>query len=91
MSNMEISYERRPCYLVNADLSLHVKALFHGWVTKNNTPYGILEFEDGTVGIEPSDAIRFADNMISQYAFKPFEQMLNESETKIGELFNDHN
>lgn len=91
MYDMKITYELRPCYLVNSDLTIHVKALFHGWVTKNNTPYGILEFENGTVGIEPSDAIRFADNMISQYAFKPFEQVLETCETKKGELFNDHN
>ena len=65
--------------------------MFHGWVTKNNTPYGILEFEDGTVGTKSYEYIRFADNMMYQYAFKPFDQLLNESETKIGELFNDHN
>ena len=89
MYDMKITYDLRPCYLVNEDLTLHIKALFHGWVTKNSTPYGILEFEDGTVGTESYEYIRFADDMVDQYLFKPFEQMIETSETKKGELFND--
>ena len=89
MYDMKITYELRRCYLVNEDLTLHVKALFHCWVTKNNTPYGILEFEDGTVSTKSYEYIRFADDMVDHYLFKPFEQMIETSETKIGELFND--
>lgn len=89
MTNIEISYNLRPCYVVSSDLKHHVIALFHGWVTKNSTPYGILEFEDGTVGTKSYEYIRFADDMVDQYLFKPFEQMIETSEEKIGELFND--
>lgn len=32
--------------------------------------YGIVEYEDGTVGSVPPQAIRFADGLIAEYAFK---------------------
>ena len=82
MSDIKITYELRPCYFVSPDSKRHIKALFHGWVTTDDTPYGILEFEDGSIGTIPSDFFVFADDMVNQYAFKPFEQLLDICETK---------
>lgn len=91
MSDIKIAYELRPCYVVSPDLKRHVKALFHGWVTTDDTLHGILEFEDGSIGTAPSYSFVFADDAMDQYVFKPFEQLRGICETKKGELLNDKN
>lgn len=89
MADIKITNELRPCYIVNDILNVHIKMLFHGWFVKNDTPYGILECVDGSMLTAPFDTIVFADDMLNQYSFKPFEQILEIFEKRKGELFND--
>jgi hypothetical protein len=62
MSNIEIEYKLRPCYVYNPK-GQNYKALFHCW----SMGKGIVEYEGGLVRtVEPYD-IRFADNPFVNY------------------------
>ncbi len=78
MSDVKISQELRPCYVVNSKCDVQLKALFHGWIynaSNERNPYGIVEYDDGTVCTVPSKFIIFADHKVDQYLFIPFEEL----------------
>ena len=80
MSSLNLD-DRRPCY-VYVDWSNSVKAMFHCWSHETkflprssyqvNDTFGIVEFEDGTLGRVKPESIRFVDGGgFNEIAFPP--------------------
>lgn len=81
MQNIEINFGVRPCIVTqNGE---EKKALFHMWeffakpVAIGSCPegqmsmiFGLVEYEDGTMGEVNPSQIRFVDNRIKGYAFE---------------------
>lgn len=75
---IKVSAELRPCVVQGEG-----KALFHKWVTGHVKTYGLVELEDGQVGLFLPGEIRFCDNAIKEYSFEEAESKLEVKREKI--------